>query len=282
MRWMSSTAIGSTPAKGSSSRMKRGPGGQRAGDLAAPALAARERDRRAACAGARCAGPRAASSSAPRSRSVEAPAARGPRARSRPPSACGRSTLPAAGRTGRVRRAPVDRQPPVRSSPSSTISPAVAAHQPDDHVEAGGLAGAVGAEQPDHLAAVEQLDLERSRRPGPRCAPCSACGGAAAWAVRGRPSPPRPMGRQTSSAARSASFDARGSKRATTSDCRRNWRASLLYSMPRPTRERPSSTMVTSRSVRTSERSRMMCRKLVVMRASGSASCASRTSTTSS
>src|SRR5204863_9477932 len=26
-------------------------------------------------------------------------------------------------------------------------------HQPDDHVEAGGLAGAVGAEQPDHLAA---------------------------------------------------------------------------------------------------------------------------------
>ena len=35
---------------------------------------------------------------------------------------------------------------------------AVGRHQPDDHVEGGGLAGAVGAEQADHLAGV---DLER-------------------------------------------------------------------------------------------------------------------------
>jgi hypothetical protein len=40
---MSSTAIGSTPAKGSSSRMKRGPRRERARDLAAPPLAARQR-----------------------------------------------------------------------------------------------------------------------------------------------------------------------------------------------------------------------------------------------
>jgi len=35
---------------------------------------------------------------------------------------------------------------------------AVGRHQADDHVEAGGLAGAIGAEQPDHFTA---MDLHR-------------------------------------------------------------------------------------------------------------------------
>src|SRR5690606_4459889 len=34
-------------------------------------------------------------------------------------------------------------------------APGVGGDQPDDHVEAGGLAGAVGAKQADHLAGVE-------------------------------------------------------------------------------------------------------------------------------
>src|SRR5688572_29021591 len=73
-----------------------------------------------------------------------------------------------------------------------------------------------------------------------------------------------------------------GSNRATTSAMSWNSCDSLLYSMPRPLIERLSSVIVTSRSVRTSERSRRICRKLVVRRASGFSSSASRTSTTSS
>ena len=61
MRWMSSTAIGSTPANGSSSRMKRGR------VPSARAISTRRRsppesDSAGACAGARSSGPRAAAS----------------------------------------------------------------------------------------------------------------------------------------------------------------------------------------------------------------------------
>ncbi len=41
----------------------------------------------------------------------------------------------------------------VMSCPSSSIAPRIGLHEPRDHVEAGGLARAVGSEQPDRLAA---------------------------------------------------------------------------------------------------------------------------------
>src|SRR6202008_3332975 len=75
----------------------------------------------------------------------------------------------------------------------------------------------------------------------------------------------------------SASF---GPKRATTALRSTSSRVSLLYSMPRPCSERPPSTILTSRSVRTSERSRSTWRNSVVMRASGPSAEASGTSST--
>src|SRR6185503_399197 len=69
-------------------------------------------------------------------------------------------------------------------------------------------------------------------------------------------------------------------KRATTSWRSTSSRDRLLYSMPRPCSERLPSTIFTSLSVRTSERSRRIWRNSVVMCASGPCSEASRTSTT--
>ena len=40
----------------------------------------------------------------------------------------------------------------MRSCVVELDAPGVARHEPDDHVERGGLAGAVGPEQPDHFA----------------------------------------------------------------------------------------------------------------------------------
>ncbi len=50
-------------------------------------------------------------------------------------------------------RAQVDRHARDRSSPSSSMRPAVGRDKADDHVEAGRLARAVGPEQADHFAA---------------------------------------------------------------------------------------------------------------------------------
>ena len=60
---------------------------------------------------------------------------------------------------------------------------AVGRHQPDDHVEAGGLAGAVRAEQADDLAAGDRPATRRARR----CGTCSASRGARPKAAPGRP-----------------------------------------------------------------------------------------------
>ncbi len=114
---------------------------------------------------------RRASSAAGRRRR---PAARGRRGCSPRRRACERSTAPAAGTTG----------PGASAGGSACARPrwpvdrdlaAVGAHQADDHVEAGRLAGAVRAEQADHLAALDRRGARRRRR----CASRTTCAGRA-------------------------------------------------------------------------------------------------------
>ena len=131
--------------------------GERARDLARGAARRPTATPPARRRGARSTGPRAARRGGWRACRGRGPAARGSRARSPRPSACGRSTPPAAGTTGpRRARWWIGRRD--RFSPSSSIVPPSAATRPDDHVEARRLAGAVRAEQADDLAA---RDVER-------------------------------------------------------------------------------------------------------------------------
>ena len=155
--WMSSTAIGSTPAKGSSSRMNRGR------VASARAISTRRRsppDSETAGASAQVRDrqvleQRVEAGSTARPRRVAA--ARGSRGRSRATVSL-RKIDASCGRYDRPRRARRWIGSRDRSSSSSAMRAAVGGDQADDHVEAGGLAGAVGAEQADDLAA---RDVER-------------------------------------------------------------------------------------------------------------------------
>ena len=138
--------------------MKRGRVAERARDLAAPPLAARQRRSRALRADARS----YRSSSSASSRFCDRVGVEVLQLEDRAhvlrdgQLAEDRRFLRQVGQA--AARAAVDRQARDRSSPSSSMRAAVGGDQADDHVEAGGLAGAVGPQQPDDFAA---RDLER-------------------------------------------------------------------------------------------------------------------------
>ena len=219
------------PANGSSSSMIDGFGGQRARDLGAAALAARQRHRR------RIAQP----GQVEFVEQLVEPRLRAPPCRARPvrappgcsarPSARGRSRFPAADSRGpRIARRYIGR--PVISSPSSMMRPAVGLHQPHHRIEAGRLARAVGPEQPDHLAACRPTATRRSAR--------RAC--RRTWRSR------RPTARSMHRASRrSVDLASQGRASASISVCRQcphcrlpkryrrsNWQASCMAHASRP------------------------------------------------
>ena len=149
--WMSSTAIGSTPANGSSSRMKRGR------VASARAISQRRRsppDSDTAGASARCEMDRSSSSASRRFFSVSAVEVL--QFEDRLDVLRDRQLAEDRRFLRKVRqpapRALVDRK--VREVLAVELdAAAVGRDETDDHVEAGRLAGAVGAEQADHFAA---------------------------------------------------------------------------------------------------------------------------------
>ncbi len=154
--WMSSTAIGSTPANGSSSRMKAGRVPSARAISSAPPLAARQRDRgvlaqvRDVQVLQQLVEPRL-DLAGPEALQLE----HRPHVLLHGEAAEHRVLLRQVGDP--QARAAVDRQ--VGELVAVEVDRArVHRHQAHDHVEAGRLAGAVGAEQADHLAA---RDLER-------------------------------------------------------------------------------------------------------------------------
>ena len=160
MRWISSTAIGSTPAKGSSSRMKRGC------VASARAISTRRRsppDSAGAgdvCAASRCPGRAAAVQQAGRSaRGSGLPSAPSCSSEHGADVLLHRQLAEDRGFLRQVReaqaRTAVDGQA-LDGWPSMLISPASARTRTDDHVEAGRFAGAVGPEQAHHLAAAHR------------------------------------------------------------------------------------------------------------------------------
>ena len=161
MRWISITAIGSMPAKGSSSRMKRGcvasaraistrrrspPDSAGAGEsrsFSMPRSCSRPLELRARCAALlqRAGRRRRTAARAPRGCSPRRQLAEDRRFLRQVATGPGASAGGSAGR--------------CTGWPSMLICAGVGAHQADDHVEGGGLAGAVGPEQADHLAGAD-------------------------------------------------------------------------------------------------------------------------------
>ncbi len=160
MRWISITAIGSTPANGSSSRMKRGC------VASARAISTRRRSppdsagagesrsfsmlrSRSSCSSRR-------SISALRSARPSAPSCSSSTARM---FSCDRQLAKDRRFLRQVRqaqpRALVDRLALHRLAVDADLA-GVGAHQADHHVEGRGLAGAVGPEQPDHFAGADR------------------------------------------------------------------------------------------------------------------------------
>ena len=163
MRWISITAIGSTPANGSSSSTKRG--------LVASARAISTR-RRSPPDSDSAWFSRSFSICSSRQQRVEALVDRAPCVSGLPSLALqfehgadvllDRQLAEHRGFLRQVRQAERARAGGSAGSRcrrrSMSMSPASERHQADDHVERGGLAGAVRAEQADHFAAV---DLQR-------------------------------------------------------------------------------------------------------------------------
>ena len=162
--WMSSTAMGSMPAKGSSRRMKEGEMAEGAGDLEAPPLSPGEgvggllvqgRDAQLLQEG-------------PRARAAAPPAGR-PRVSRMARTFCStvslRKTLASCGQVADAQARPLVHgqggDVVVAQEDLAAVGPGQAHH----HVEGGGLARAVRPQQPHHLAVVE-ADVHLAR---PRC-----------------------------------------------------------------------------------------------------------------
>ncbi len=200
-------AIGSIPAKGSSSRMNAG--------SVARARAISTRRRSPPDSSAPCdprddgwKGPRAPTRCAPPRRRG---ARRGPRARrtrSRAPSAGGTRWLPGGGSRAprRARRYMGSR---VTSSPPRRIVPFVGSNQSDDHVEGRRLAGPVGPEEPDDLAP-RDVDVHAADDRLPAVALHEVAG---LESVRGAHGSPRPAGVPGNRTARAPSTTLRFSAR---------------------------------------------------------------------